>query len=467
MMLDFMKPFLFILILPVLKGTVQYIIYRRISGVLSLETAAFCLLIVIAVLRWLSYKITVTDGTITVQSGVFFKQKAVIRENIISSSILSQNLPEKVLFCTRYRLNTESGRKSAADFEIKLFTRDAAALQRILYKDIPQTKVTFFRRHIALSAALTSSSLAGILIGVPVINTAGKLLGISLSRLVYDEINVFSAKLGKILPPVVNAVTVILILSYLVAFAVSVFKNMRYSLRLGNTVAVKRGIIVKRRSFLKKDRINDVIIEQTPLMYMANRCAVSVSVAGFGGTKREKVTLIPCLKEKESIRLLKGTLDLTEPVGVRVKPVNDRITARRFMFLPMLYMALIIAVFGVLSFFVRSFIRLWILLAIICSVLTVYYAFVCHYDFSESYFVGEDRVFIKASRGLTIKKLYCDAEKIGEIKIMQTPADRRYNTCKIRFTVQSEGADSIKVRFLDKDKAIFYAEKILGISEDI
>ena len=40
MMLSIMKPFLFVLILPVLKGLLQYLISGRITGVLTLEIFA-------------------------------------------------------------------------------------------------------------------------------------------------------------------------------------------------------------------------------------------------------------------------------------------------------------------------------------------------------------------------------------------------------------------------------------------
>lgn len=37
MLVSLIKPFLFVLVLPVLKGVIQYIIKRRVTGVLTLE----------------------------------------------------------------------------------------------------------------------------------------------------------------------------------------------------------------------------------------------------------------------------------------------------------------------------------------------------------------------------------------------------------------------------------------------
>ena len=44
MIISLIKPFLFILILPVLKGVVQYIIRREVTGVLTLELIAFMII---------------------------------------------------------------------------------------------------------------------------------------------------------------------------------------------------------------------------------------------------------------------------------------------------------------------------------------------------------------------------------------------------------------------------------------
>ena len=58
------------------------------------------------------------------------------------------------------------------------------------------------------------------------------------------------------------------------------------------------------------------------------------------------------------------------------------------------------------------------------------------------------------STGFTIRELYCDKNKIGIIKLYQTPADRRRKTCKLKFMVRSETANWVKVKNLDKKRVI-------------
>ena len=61
--------------------------------------------------------------------------------------------------------------------------------------------------------------------------------------------------------------------------------------------------------------------------------------------------------------------------------------------------------------------------------------------------LGEKTVAI-GRRRLGMREMYCTKERIGEIKITRTPADMAKGTCKVRLTVRSESADSVRVQNL-------------------
>ena len=52
MILRLMKPYLFILILPLIRALIQYITKGEINGLLAFEIIAFCFILAIAILRW-------------------------------------------------------------------------------------------------------------------------------------------------------------------------------------------------------------------------------------------------------------------------------------------------------------------------------------------------------------------------------------------------------------------------------
>lgn len=77
MILSLIKPFLFVLILPVLKGAVQYLIYRRITGVFTLEAAALIVMLLAAFLRFRSFSIVCGKNGVKIREGVFLKKPLI------------------------------------------------------------------------------------------------------------------------------------------------------------------------------------------------------------------------------------------------------------------------------------------------------------------------------------------------------------------------------------------------------
>lgn len=85
MILSLIKPFLFVLILPVLKGAVQYLIYRRITGVFTLEAAALIVMLLAAFLRFRSFSIVCGKNGVKIREGVFLKKTSYIAVSKLSS----------------------------------------------------------------------------------------------------------------------------------------------------------------------------------------------------------------------------------------------------------------------------------------------------------------------------------------------------------------------------------------------
>lgn len=86
MILSLIKPFLFVLILPVLKGAVQYLIYRRITGVFTLEAAALIVMLLAAFLRFRSFSIVCGKNGVKISEGVFLKKTSYRRLKAVLGS---------------------------------------------------------------------------------------------------------------------------------------------------------------------------------------------------------------------------------------------------------------------------------------------------------------------------------------------------------------------------------------------
>ena len=66
MILSLMRPFLFVLVLPVLKGVVQYIVSSEVTGVLTLEIVFFAAIALLAGIRCAAFRLVCGEKTVTV-----------------------------------------------------------------------------------------------------------------------------------------------------------------------------------------------------------------------------------------------------------------------------------------------------------------------------------------------------------------------------------------------------------------
>ena len=154
MLVSLIKPFLFVLVLPVLKGVIQYIIKRRVTGVLTLELIGFMAITLIGALRCRSFRLICGKNGVTIKMGVLFKSSAFISVNKLSSVQTVQNPIDAVFRAVSYRINTEAGPKGKADFDFKLSTKDSAT------HSAPDASMRAFhlRRVLTSAAKITHSA---------------------------------------------------------------------------------------------------------------------------------------------------------------------------------------------------------------------------------------------------------------------------------------------------------------------
>ena len=108
-----------------------------------------------------------------------------------------------------------------------------------------------------------------------------------------------------------------------------------------------------------------------------------------------------------------------------------------------------IAASVVLAILFTDFGRLILFLSIVALCIVFYYAYICIFEYNNGKIMFGENIFAKSARWLRTCELYCPKEKVGQIKITRFLLDMRQNTCRIRITVCSESADSIRVRHLD------------------
>lgn len=448
----FIKPFFFILVIPVIKGLYQYIRFKEIDNILGLEVFIFLAILFLAIVRWFSFRL-ITDSenqTVTIKIGVLYVKKAVINVSKLSSIQTDQNPIDALFRSVTYKINTEAGKKGKADFKFKLSLRNSKEVSTFLYDKEKPEAIGFSPLKIAFLASTTSSAFAGIIIGVPIIYKAGSLLGIALDKLILYELENTSSKIPTYFPTIVNTVALTILIAYIISFVYSFIKLINFRLFAGKeNLEVRSGFFVRTRTRFRKDAVKNVRIVQTPLMMIGKRYSLKANIGGYGDTKSEAEVVVPAGTHRDIKKNFREYFPFLEPNGTRVTAKQNFITKSRFLTLPFLYFLIIASASLVLALRFTLFTRLVVFLTIVVSVINAFYMFLCYFEYKRGKIQLGQNVFAQSRTGMRTCEFYCPKENIGEIKLIRWPIDYLHKTCRIKLLVRSEHADSILVRHLD------------------
>ena len=458
MILSIIRPFLLIHLIPVFRGIVQYAKNGEITQILGMEIFLLSLIVVYGIFRWYFFKLTLTHNTVTVRDGIFTVREAVI-PIIGLSSVQSEQSPLDYIFgSVTFRINTEAGSRQKTDYAFKLSRKNAHIVSDLLYGQKSGEPIRFSPFKIALLAAATSSAFTGMLVGVPILNSTAKLAGLGVNE-VLDRINTVSSKFQTYFPPIVNSVTLVLLCAFGISFVYSFFRYLKFRIFLNDDrIEVRSGIFVMLRTSFKKSSVNNVKIEQTPLMLFLKRYAMKVNVGGYGEAKSESQVLVPCGKYKEIKSMFSDYFPFLKPSGNPLKSKVGAIHLNRYYFWAEIFALILIVASVYCGLVFKEFSRLVVFITFILGCLLIYYAYLCHCEYKVCMARFGDTVFVRGKKGLRKCRLYCPKERVGEIKIQRFPIDPIYKTCNIKITVRSETADSMVVRHLvyeDAKKEIF------------
>lgn len=466
MIAKFIKPFLFVLFLPVIRAVLQYIKIGDIDGFVKLEFLIFVAITVIAALRCIAFRVICDGKTVFIKTGIIFMRKSEIEIARLSSVQTVRNPFDIIFGSMTFKINTEAGSLRKSDFEFKLRFSDGKELSRMLYGGETVSKQRFSPIKVAIMAAATSSAFTGMIIGVPIINRAGNLLGVALSDMLLNEINNVSSKIETHFPPLVNTVSLIFLLAYLVSFIYSFLKFVNFRVILGEEkLEVRSGLISKVRTAFKRSSVNDVKIEQTAIMLLLRRYSLKVSVGGFGDTKSESQVMVPSGKYDEIKKDFSFYFPFLIPEERYITPKRSILNQSRFLFWPGILLISVLVISIPCAIIFNEFTRLIFFLTLVALVFVFYYAYISLREYQKGKLCLGTNVFVQGKKGLRTCELYCPKEKVGQIIITRFFTDFYYKTCKVRVILCSESADSIQLRHVDYETAKNEVMKSFEINE--
>lgn len=451
MSLYYLKPFLFVLLIPFATAVYDAIKKQEVDGILLNEWILFLVIIGYSVIKWKFLSITLTNEIIKIRTGLIFRRTSEIPINKISSIQTVRHLSDRIFSSITVRINTESGRKGKADFEVKLNKKDAYALVSAVFNTEKSDVVKFSPIQVALMAASCSSAFTGLIFIVPIVRQAGKLLGLAIEEILIARINEISSVVSKVIPPIINTVTLIFLILYGISFLISLFKYINFRVRLtDNILEITSGLITRFHIVFKIKAINSAIIEQTPLMRLLGKYLVKVSIGGYGDNRGYKAVVIPAAKKSE-VRTLFGDFfpNIKKP-SVMIRP---RPGARmRFYFIPTLFLIGVVVAYHILITYFPVFYEILTFAFFIAIVILGYYYSLAEYNVKNSAISVSSIIYAKYTRWSAKREIFCQMGRVGLIHIVRWPADKIYGTCNVKIIERSESAESISVKHIDYEE---------------
>lgn len=468
MILKIIRPYLFILILPFIRAFVQYVTIGKIKGTIYFELLAICFVSVAAFCGFKNIKIRIKDNRIIIEKGFFIKKRSVVDISCVSSILIKQNIFDSITKAVSCAINTEAGIPKNKDFKLKLYKSDANLLYLLVFGTENTQKAEFSPFDIVLLAASTSSAIMGLIIGLPIINKTEDLINVALSDALIKQLNNLTRNYDGYIPPIVNTITLIFIFAYVISFFVSFFEKIKFTLVLGKKcVNISSGLIIRRKIYFNKENINNICFEQKFFMRCLKKYSMQASIGGYGDNKGEKAILIPIARREVLEEYLIKQFNVLNYNKNKTSPIKSKTNLKRFLFIPTIIFIIVVAIYITITVLFHHFSHFALFFSVIMACVDVYYASICYHNFKYSEFCFEDAIMLSGSKKFTIREMYCHKNKVGVIKIYQNPADRRYNTCKLKVTIRSESADSIKIKFIDLNKVIEIINNAYNIKLDV
>ena len=415
--------------------------------------AVFFCIVFFAAARLRSFGIFLKGDKLYIKSGFIIKQEKVVPIDKISV-ITRQSGPLSQIFSSqKIKIDTEATeRKKGVCFILR--KRDALWLFSAVggKEETPsQEKVPFLKT--VIGAAATSSVLVGALLSAPIINRAGKLLGGAISQLFSAAANGINELLGGLVPSVVNSLTALFLIFYLISFMITLSKNLFTVIMKGRqSFEIKAGFPWRKTLRFKTRAVNSVTLWQPFILRFFKKYLLNVGISGET-RKREKIMLFVLEKTaaKRQIKALLSEGEKNRTIGVK------KGTLYRFLRWKLMGLFLSLAVCRAVSLLFPRFSQFIYFLCAVLLAILLYSLMLGKYDYKHGQVTfSKNFLFAHAVKGLAVSKMFIKSDRIGVIKLTRFPSDRKKNTCNLKIVERSRAAESIKVRQIDYEKAKEY-----------
>lgn len=127
------KPFWLVLTLPLIRGVLQYALYKEVSETLYTEVSLIAAALIFTVLETRNFKVQIFSGKIVTKNGFFIKKTKAVEIEKISLVLIKTNLIEEVLGLARVFIFAEYAERRKGELRFRVRKKNLKILEGLLF----------------------------------------------------------------------------------------------------------------------------------------------------------------------------------------------------------------------------------------------------------------------------------------------------------------------------------------------
>lgn len=340
-----------LLLLPVL----QQILYRpqsvfEVIGSMGISALYAVAVIAGAVIFYNTCRYDNNGGEIYLERGVIIKRNFAIPFKKVSTVTVERSIFAAMFGAARLSVDTPAGFGKSRDISIYLGRNRVKHLIERLLKGL-EVKYTYSAGNfrMLLMSALWSNPMTGLLLLVPLIEKTGNIIGREFNSAVIESVD-FRVTLVSIgITPAAATIANILVLGWAAALVFQFFRYARFSSRrVGDYIAITRGIGKKNERYTKAQEVSALTINQTLSMAIFRLTGVGIFSVGSGKDKGDKSLIALAANERELKNAIVGLTGFDTHYEKEIRPDKTRLFS--YILIPLIVTVLVLALVSMLIF---------------------------------------------------------------------------------------------------------------------
>ncbi len=427
------KKFLFLLIIPLIRGFAYYIVNSDLYSWFKgswIDISVLMVIIGLAITRWYNYNIyldkTDNQNHLTFVNGIFIQKKTIIpieKVSFITTKILFYY---RIINAINLEVNVCSQNKTFSKVNLILTKKNFNCVmtncfnQFLIQQDDAKTQntisLTTTMQTIFLSLIM-SNSLAGIIFISTFISTTGKLLGYKLENELYGHLTTFARKLAFGVPPAGMIIAYVLIIGWLIAFFRNLISYLNFKFKKKqNYLKTSIGLLNIENKYINIKNINYVDIIQNLFTKIIGLASVFVDA----DYTKHKIVVVPTINVKKLQNHINKILNknINNITHANIRPSKSSVFS--YTASPMLSFLFIFFVFNILKNIYPNWIDFLVFILSMMSIICLWLFVIKVINFCSCGLSYQDSCYIiKHSRLFKIYTTIIPKSKVTKIKMKQ------------------------------------------------